>query len=94
MKPSPSDRVEIIRLVEESRLPARRQLEILGIARSRLSRWYDRLPGGWPRSFGGLPVSTTPCLEPHPASGAGANHRHGARLPGAIAARAGGSVHG
>jgi hypothetical protein len=27
MKPSPSDRVEIIRLVEDSHLPARRTLE-------------------------------------------------------------------
>ena len=34
MKPSPSDRAEIIRLVEESHLPARRTLELLGIARS------------------------------------------------------------
>ena len=32
MKQSQSDRVEIIRLVEESLLPARRTLEILGIA--------------------------------------------------------------
>ena len=51
MKPSPSDRVEIIQLVEESHLPARRQLEILGIARSRLSRWYDRYQQGGPEAL-------------------------------------------
>ncbi len=45
MKPSLSDRVDIIRLVEESHLPARRTLEILGIARSSfsgdLAEWLD-----------------------------------------------------
>jgi hypothetical protein len=34
MQPSPSEKVEIMRLVEESRLPARRTLEILSIARA------------------------------------------------------------
>lgn len=52
MKPSPSDRVEIIRLVEESHLPARRTLEILGIARSSFYRWYDRYQRGGGRTWG------------------------------------------
>ena len=55
MKPSPSDRVEIIRLVEESRLPARRQLEILGIARSSFYRWYDRYQQGGPEALADRP---------------------------------------
>jgi putative transposase len=42
MKPSPSDRAEIIRVVEESHLPARRMLELLDIASSSFYRWYDR----------------------------------------------------
>ena len=32
MKPSPSEKLEIIRLVEDSHLPTRRTLEIMGIA--------------------------------------------------------------
>ena len=55
MKPSPSDRVEIIRLVEESHLPARRMLEILGIARSNFYRWYDRYQQGGPEALADRP---------------------------------------
>ena len=55
MKPSPSDRVEIIRLVEESHLPARRTLELLGIARSSFYRWYDRYQRGGPEALADRP---------------------------------------
>lgn len=55
MKPSPSDRVEIIRLVEESHLPARRTLELLGIARSSFYRWYDRYQQGGPEALADRP---------------------------------------
>jgi putative transposase len=55
MKPSPSDRVEIIRLVEESHLPVRRTLEILGIARSSFYRWYDRYQQGGPEALADRP---------------------------------------
>jgi len=55
MKPSPSDRAEIIRLVEESHLPARRTLEILGIARSSFYRWYDRYQRGGPEALADRP---------------------------------------
>ena len=42
-----SEKLEIIRLVEQSHLPARRTLEKLGIARATFHRWYDRfLTGG------------------------------------------------
>jgi transposase-like protein len=37
-----SEKLEIIRLVEQSHLPARRTLEKLGILRSTFYRWYDR----------------------------------------------------
>jgi putative transposase len=37
-----SEKLEIIRLVEQSHLPARRTLEKLGIPRSTFNRWYDR----------------------------------------------------
>jgi transposase InsO family protein len=51
MKPSPSDKAEIIRLVEESHLPTRRTLEILGTPRSSFYRWYDRYPQGGPEAL-------------------------------------------
>jgi transposase InsO family protein len=55
MKPSPSEKVEIIRLVEESHLPTRRTLEILGIARSSFYRWYDRCRQGGPEALADRP---------------------------------------
>ena len=36
------EKLEIIRLVEQSRLPVRRTLEKLGIPRATFHRWYDR----------------------------------------------------
>ncbi len=41
-----SEKLEIIRLVEQSHLPVRRTLEKLGILPSRFYRWYDRLQRG------------------------------------------------
>jgi transposase InsO family protein len=43
MRYSASDKTEIIRLVEQSHLPARRTLEKLGIPRSSFYRWYDAI---------------------------------------------------
>ena len=37
-----SDKLEIIGLVEQSHLPARRTLQMLGIKPSTFYRWYDR----------------------------------------------------
>jgi len=51
MKPSPWDKAEIIRIVEESHLPARRTLEILGVPRSSFYRWYDRYQHGGPEAL-------------------------------------------
>jgi putative transposase len=42
-----SEKLEIIKLVEQSHLPAKRTLETLGIPRTTFYRWYDRyLEGG------------------------------------------------
>ena len=42
-----SEKLEIIRLVEQSYLPAKRTLDKLGIPRTTFYRWYDRyLAGG------------------------------------------------
>ena len=47
MRYGASEKLEIIRIVEQSHLPARRTLEKLGIARATFHRWYDRfLEGG------------------------------------------------
>ena len=37
-----SEKAEIIELVEQSHLPARRTLDKLGIPRATFYRWYDR----------------------------------------------------
>ena len=47
MRYGASEKLEIIRIVEHSHLPARRTLEKLGIPRATFHRWYDRfLTGG------------------------------------------------
>ncbi len=43
-----SEKAEIIELVEQSHLPARRTLEKLGIPRATFYRWYDRYRAGGP----------------------------------------------
>ena len=55
MRYSASDKIEIIRLVEQSHLPARRTLEKLGIPRSSFYRWYDRFQGGGPEGLADRP---------------------------------------
>ena len=42
------EKLEIIRLVEQSHLPARRTLRQLGIPPATFYRWYDRYRGGGP----------------------------------------------
>ncbi len=37
-----SEKLEIIRLVEQSHLPAKRTLDKLGIPKTTFYRWYDR----------------------------------------------------
>ena len=46
-----SEKFEIIRIVEQSHLPARRILEQLGIARRTFYRWYDRYLAGGPEAL-------------------------------------------
>jgi putative transposase len=43
-----SEKLEIIHLVEQSHLPVRRTLEMLGIRPSTFYRWYDRFRTGGP----------------------------------------------
>ncbi|MFY9837832.1 MAG: IS3 family transposase [Xanthobacteraceae bacterium] len=51
MRYSASEKLEIIRLVEQSHLPVRRTLEKLGIQPARFYRWYDRLQTGGPAAL-------------------------------------------
>ena len=46
-----SEKLEIIRIVEQSHLPARRTLEQLGIARRTFCRWYDCYLDGGPEAL-------------------------------------------
>ena len=47
-----AEKVEIIRLVEASHLPARRTLDKLGIPRATFYRWYDRYRDSGPEALG------------------------------------------
>ena len=55
MRYSGSDKTEIIRLVEQSPLPARRTLDKLGVPRSSFYRWYDRNQRGGPEALADRP---------------------------------------
>ena len=46
-----SEKLEIIRLVEESALAVRRTLEKVGIARATFYRWYDLYQAGGPEAL-------------------------------------------
>jgi hypothetical protein len=47
-----SEKLEIIRPVEESALPVRRTLEKIGIPRATFYRWYDLYLAGGPEALG------------------------------------------
>ena len=46
-----SEKLEIIRIVEQSHLPTRHTLDQLGIARRTFYRWYDRFLEGGPEAL-------------------------------------------
>ena len=46
MRYPPSEKLEIIRLVEQSHLPARKTLEKLGVSRASFYRWCDLYRSG------------------------------------------------
>jgi transposase-like protein len=51
MRYSASEKAEIIQLVEQSHLPAKRTLDKLGIPRATFYRWYDRYRTGGPEAL-------------------------------------------
>src|SRR3546814_11332033 len=54
-----SEKLEIIRIVEQSHLPAKRTLYQLGIARRTLYRWSDRSPEDRPAAWECRPAATS-----------------------------------
>ena len=46
-----SEKLEIIRLVEQSHLPTKRTLDTLGMPRTTFYRWYDRYQIGGPEAL-------------------------------------------
>ena len=52
MRYSASEKTEIIQLVEQSHLSAKRTLDKLGIPRATFYRWYDRCRTGGPEALG------------------------------------------
>jgi transposase-like protein len=56
MRSLASEKAEIIRLVEQSHVPARRTLEKLGIPRATFYRWYDRYLNGGPEALQDRPA--------------------------------------
>ena len=61
-----SEKLEIIRLVEQSHLPVRRTLEKLGVSRATFYRWYDLYQTGGPEALEDRSSQAGPRLEPHP----------------------------
>jgi putative transposase len=50
-----SEKLEIIGIVEQSHLPAKRTLDPLGVARRTFYRWYDRYREGRPEALAERP---------------------------------------
>ena len=63
--PAP-EKLEIIRLVEQSHLSVRRTLARIGVPPATFYRWYDLYQTGGPRGAGGPISEAGPRLEPHP----------------------------
>jgi putative transposase len=55
MRYSPSEKLEIIRTVEQSHLPVRHTLEHIGLPRATFYRWYDLYTTGGPEALADRP---------------------------------------
>ena len=55
MRYSASEKLEIIRTVEQSHLPVRHTLERIGLPRATFYRWYDRYAAGGPEALADRP---------------------------------------
>ena len=61
-----SEKLEIIRVVEQSHLPTKQTLDRLGIPRRTFYRWYERYLNGGPEALEGLGLGPVTVLEPLP----------------------------
>ena len=64
MRYAAPEKIEIIRLVEQSHLSVRRTLDQIGVSRPTFYRWYDQLPVRRARGAGRPPGATWPGVEP------------------------------
>ena len=53
-----SEKIEIIRIVEQSHLPARKTLEQIGVPRATFYRWYDQYQVGGSEALEDRPLWT------------------------------------
>jgi putative transposase len=63
--PAP-EKLEIIRLVEQSHLPVRRTLAQIGVPPATFYRWYDLYQTSGPEALEDCEPPAWPRLEPHP----------------------------
>ena len=63
-----SEKLVIIRTVEQSHLPAKRTLDQLGIARRTFYRWYDRYLDGGPEALADRPSAPSRVWNRIPAT--------------------------
>ena len=61
-----SEKLEIIKLVEHSHLPAKRTLDKLGVPRTTFYRWYDKYLEGGGRSSRRQVSQAVAGVEPDP----------------------------
>ena len=88
-----SEKLEIIRLVEESALPVRWTLEKIGIPRATFYRWYDLYRGWWAGSPGRPTPKAGSRLEPHSRRCSRAHHQTGAGRARIVAEGIGRALH-
>jgi transposase-like protein len=86
-----SEKIEIIRTVEQSHLSVRRTLEKIGIPRATFYRWYDLYQSADPRRWRTAPPAK-PRSEPHPGC-VRQQIVHLALDSGAVATGVGGALH-
>ena len=60
-----SEKLEIIRIVEQSHLSVRRTLEKLGILPGLFYRWYDHYQSGGVEALARQAVEAVSCVESH-----------------------------
>ena len=94
MRLTAPEKREVIRLVEDSDLSARRMLRQLGVHRSTFYGWYRRYTRAGPAGLAPRTVGRAPALESHPPARPRAGGRGGVGRSREIPPRARLAVHG